>query len=606
MKVRPPGSRFMPVEYINRDVEAALTQRTAGCNLRDGGKNNMFQVLPQPIGDNVSENQYDYITEYQVESDLSDEVFEVSYSNRHRRRLLGHCYSLKYPIDYSEPSRRAMRRELEILRILPIHPNFVRFDGVVIGRWENIPYQITGILMEECQGGSLYDYINSAGYVLRRQGMRTPIDHHLPITEGSPNMSSGYDSFTSKGRQRPDQNNQKEGSSYQQVSSPLCSFTEQISRALEHLHFAKIVHTRVASTSVYLTSDYTDPLEMPSDQMVKLGDFSYASGSNDAIVADPNLQPPAIFILIVVLKRRNRSQRGRKAIIIIWKRFKLEVSFWMNSRAFVFDGTREHVIDIPYGQRNRVNWEDENHCENFLFEDISIRNIIWMFEQMSYVLNTDIHRIAVNANHCSGNVSRILCWLNHRQRSIDDLQIYFNKLEDFADIISLCQTLNIKRTLDIANLSKSQIGNKLNPKFEMDNLWLRADNLEQWITLDNIMDFDCIHIDLTSFTFTSSDMNRYLKAWVNGCNFRMEYLYLGLRPLDHKMLTDGIEVEEVNASIVRSYNSKILGPTEFEGGTDILSKDGRRATFRQIIDNDYLYPEQRFPFEMVVWPKDGQ
>ncbi|EFP08318.1 hypothetical protein CRE_05288 [Caenorhabditis remanei] len=388
MKVRPPGSRFMPVEYINRDVEAALTQRTAGCNLRDGGKNNMFQVLPQPIGDNVSENQYDYTTEYQVESDLSDEVFEedicISTPNSSFRRFdspsfclmapiapfeefddlpayafqnfrfgkpyeregntyclmttavdisRGHCYSLKYPKDYckflyrsfftkhsclAEPSRRAMRRELEILRILPIHPNFVRFDGVVIGRWENIPYQITGILMEECQGGSLYDYINSAGYVLRRQGMRTPNDHHLPITEGSPNMSSGYDSFTSKGRQSPDQNNQKEGSSYQQVSSPLCSFTEQISRALEHLHFAKIVHTRVASTSVYLTSDYTDPLEMPSEQMVKLGDFSYASGSNDAIVADPNLQPQAIFILIVMLKRRNRSQRGRKAIIIIW------------------------------------------------------------------------------------------------------------------------------------------------------------------------------------------------------------------------------------------------------------------------------------------------
>ncbi|EFO92448.1 hypothetical protein CRE_11082 [Caenorhabditis remanei] len=342
MKVRPPGSRFMPVEYINRDVEAALTQRTAGCNLRDGGKSNMFQVLPQPIGDNVSESQYDYITEYQVESDLSDEVFEVSYSNRHRKRLLkisafllrtlhsvasiphpsaswhqshrlrnsmtcqhitqkiiaSFYTEVSFPKHYclAEPSRRAMRRELEILRILPIHPNFVRFDGVVIGRWENIPYQITGILMEECQGGSLYDYINSAGYVLRRQGMRTPNDHHLPIIEGSPNMSSGYDSFTSKGRQSPDQNNQKEGSSYQQVSSTLCSFTEQISRALEHLHFAKIVHTRVASTSVYLTSDYTDPLEMPSEQMVKLGDFSYASGSNDAIVADPNLQPPEIIM----------------------------------------------------------------------------------------------------------------------------------------------------------------------------------------------------------------------------------------------------------------------------------------------------------------------
>ncbi|EFO90238.1 hypothetical protein CRE_05341 [Caenorhabditis remanei] len=234
----------------------------------------------------------------------------------------------------------------------------------------------------------------------------------------------------------------------------------------------------------------------------------------------------------------------------------MEVSFWINSRAFVLDGTEEHVIDIPYGQKNRVNWEDENHESNFIFEDISIRNIIWMFEQMSYVFNTDIHRIAMSADQCFGNVSRILCWLNYRQRSIEDLRIDFNTLEDIANIISLCQTLNIKRILDIANFSESHTGKRLNPKFEMDNLWLRANNLDQWITLDNIMDFDCIHVDLTSFAFTSSDMNRYLKAWVNGCNFRMTYLNLGLRPLDHKILTDGVEVDEVNASIVRSYNSK--------------------------------------------------
>ncbi|KAF1758552.1 hypothetical protein GCK72_015011 [Caenorhabditis remanei] len=107
----------------------------------------------------------------------------------------------------------------------------------------------------------------------------------------------------------------------------------------------------------------------------------------------------------------------------------------------------------------------------------------------------------------------------------------------------------------------------------MDNLWLHAYNLNKWITLDNIMDFDCIHIDLTSFSFTSSDMNRYLKAWINGCNYRMKLL---------------------------------IGPAVFEDGTNIRSKDGRRATFKQIIDRDYLDSERHFPFKMVVWPADDQ
>ncbi|CAO4379655.1 unnamed protein product [Caenorhabditis nigoni] len=351
--VRQPGARFLPVENVNRDVEAGLAQRTVGCNIQNGPKVNMFQVLPQPpYGDSASDHHYDYISEYQVESEMSDEVFEedicISTPNTPYRIMdspsfclmapiapfeefddlpayafqtfrfgkpyerpgnpyclmttamdvsRGNCFSLKYPRDYSEPTRRALRRELEILRILPLHPNIVHFDGVVIGRWENIPYQITGILMEECLGGTLHDYINSAGFVLRRQGMRTPDDACLPIADESPNQSSGYNSFTSKGRQTPEQKTNQDKNSCQIVSSKFISFAEQISSALEHLHFVRIIHSRVSSMSVFLSSDFTDPLEMSSEQIVKLGDFSNAfPNSNDASVLDPMLQPPEVMM----------------------------------------------------------------------------------------------------------------------------------------------------------------------------------------------------------------------------------------------------------------------------------------------------------------------
>ncbi|CAP28948.2 Protein CBG09666 [Caenorhabditis briggsae] len=351
--VRQPGARFLPVENMNRDVEAGLAQRTVGCNIQNGPKVNMFQVLPQPpYGDSTSDHHYDYISEYQVESEMSDEVFEedicISTPNTPYRIMdspsfclmapiapfeefddlpayafqtfrfgkpyerpgnpyclmttamdvsRGNCFSLKYPRDYSEPTRRALRRELEILRILPLHPNIVHFNGVVIGRWENIPYQITGILMEECLGGTLHDYINSAGFVLRRQGMRTPDDVCLPIANESPNQSSGYNSFTSKGRQTPEQKTNQDKNSCQIVSSKFIGFAEQISSALEHLHFVRIIHSRVSSMSIFLSCDFTDPLEMPSEQIVKLGDFSNAfPNSNDASVLDPMLQPPEVMM----------------------------------------------------------------------------------------------------------------------------------------------------------------------------------------------------------------------------------------------------------------------------------------------------------------------
>ncbi|KAF1758016.1 hypothetical protein GCK72_014474 [Caenorhabditis remanei] len=136
----------------------------------------------------------------------------------------------------------------------------------------------------------------------------------------------------------------------------------------------------------------------------------------------------------------------------------------------------------------------------------------------------------------------------------------------------------------------------------MDYLWMRGGSSNTWISLDNIMDFDCIHIDLASFSFTSYDMNRYLKAWINGCNARMEYLFLGLRSLDHNVLTDGMHAEENDASTVRIYSHQRLEiPCVFEGGTNIRRKDGRLATFQQIIGD--VGSVQRFPFKMVVWPE---
>uniref|UniRef100_A0A1I7UNH7 Protein kinase domain-containing protein n=1 Tax=Caenorhabditis tropicalis TaxID=1561998 RepID=A0A1I7UNH7_9PELO len=358
--VKPAESKFVvPVGSSNKGVEKALTQRVFNYTIHDGGsKGGVFQnaftnqmqfpsesITPRPYGDFDAENPYEYILDHYVESELSDDVFEEdisfttnpsihqtdspaaspmppiapfedfdtlpAYAHRNFRfgksyetpgnafsRMKaavdvsrGHCFTLKFSKDYSEPTRKALRKELEVLRTLPLHQNCVRFDGVVIGRWENIPYQITGILMEDCRGGSLHYYIDAVGLALRRQAMRTPDDPALPFTDGTPNLSSGYESFTSKGRQSPDGQ-----SDSQRVSNAFCRFAENISAALEHLHRAGILHTRVSNVSVYLSFDYNDPLdEVLSSQVAKLGDFGSSSRSPNDVVIDTVLQPPEVI-----------------------------------------------------------------------------------------------------------------------------------------------------------------------------------------------------------------------------------------------------------------------------------------------------------------------
>lgn len=312
------------------------------------------------------------------------------------------------------------------------------------------------------------------------------------------------------------------------------------------------------------------------------------------------------WIPIDILILSNASKRTAALLhsIVHKKRFKIKIGFWMNARAFIQDGKDEHVIDIPYEQNSQI--DIEKPPLNFVFECVSIYNIIWKFDRISFVLNTDVYCVSINANHCFGNVSIILYWLNYRQRSVDDVVIDYDVL-NVDDLYLLINSLKINKNLIITIRSKSHSVKLLNPKFEVDTFWMRGENSNSWMTLDDIINFNCVHIDLASFSFTSSDMNRYLKAWINGCNPRMEYLKLGVQPLDHKVLIEGIEVEEIDASVVKSYDSQVLYINcAFKGGTNIRRTDGKVATFQQIIYNEGLDSDQRFPFRMVVWPGGTQ
>ncbi|CAB3401049.1 unnamed protein product [Caenorhabditis bovis] len=207
--------------------------------------------------------------------------------------IRGGSFSMKFGRNYSAEVKQAMKRELEIIKDLPPHLNCVRFDGLAITRWDKNPFQVVGLLFENCRGGTLRRYIHAVGTVLRRKAITSPNGNLTDLrSEETPSPpSSGYDSMKRDATATPDVSFERS-----MVSTALrfCQFSEQISAALEHLHRAGIVHTHVTTSCIYLFRDYDDPLDVLCDQMVKLGDFGNAATCADEVVVDHNLQPPEV------------------------------------------------------------------------------------------------------------------------------------------------------------------------------------------------------------------------------------------------------------------------------------------------------------------------
>uniref|UniRef100_A0A1I7U1J5 DUF1330 domain-containing protein n=1 Tax=Caenorhabditis tropicalis TaxID=1561998 RepID=A0A1I7U1J5_9PELO len=89
----------------------------------------------------------------------------------------------------------------------------------------------------------------------------------------------------------------------------------------------------------------------------------------------------------------------------------------------------------------------------------------------------------------------------------------------------------------------------------------------------------------------------------------MKYFRVKVAVMDYQRLIDEINVFKRDRSLKRAYNHEgpdLLEGFEFEGGSDIRSVSGRRATFQQdprvyrYWDGQVREKDHRI-FQMVVW-----
>lgn len=145
-----------------------------------------------------------------------------------------------FAIKYSQQGIGLLRREFKILNHVSVnHANLVRWLGVGV-----CSGQVLSLLFEPCNGGTLSNFLDETRKSLI----------HGPIFE-LPSM----------------------GNKVHFVAYHLHRFALNVAQALVFLHEQGCVHSHVTAENVYLAQDYNDPLDIPCDQSVKLGDFCWAT-----------------------------------------------------------------------------------------------------------------------------------------------------------------------------------------------------------------------------------------------------------------------------------------------------------------------------------------
>lgn len=215
---------------------------------------------------------------------------------------------------------------------------------------------------------------------------------------------------------------------------------------------------------------------------------------------------------------------------------------------------------------------------------------IWI-EYICELFGCDVTTLDVYPNHF-GRLCQISNWLNSRQSSIQDCKVD-GHIVNPEILSSFLHTLKITRNLTLSFNHDYEITPVHFPILKMDYFWVRAARDINWIPIESILTSDCVHIDLGYLTFEETDMNRFLKGWINGSNKRLKSFSTWLDEMNHQLLIDGIEVEERDTSVKRIYDRKQLHQEGilFDGGYDVRYNNSELATFQQ---SDRL-------FRMVVW-----
>uniref|UniRef100_A0A1I7V493 F-box domain-containing protein n=1 Tax=Caenorhabditis tropicalis TaxID=1561998 RepID=A0A1I7V493_9PELO len=119
-----------------------------------------------------------------------------------------------------------------------------------------------------------------------------------------------------------------------------------------------------------------------------------------------------------------------------------------------------------------------------------------------------------------------------------------------------------------------------------------------WLTIDNLIEFDCCDILIVVTKLSNQDMNRFLKSWVNGGFPRLRSLSLQLKQVEFEVLTEGLDGTVVRRDQRRPYVLNEKETRWISNSWDIRNNENCVASVHWY---DTMYNPNKW-FNIVAWP----
>ncbi|UMM30294.1 hypothetical protein L5515_012235 [Caenorhabditis briggsae] len=285
--------------------------------------------------------------------------------------------------------------------------------------------------------------------------------------------------------------------------------------------------------------------------------------------------------------------------------FKIKISIQMMAMLETSKGDTSESFFIPYLDCDRLDLKDILESAMFSFSNDSLASLTVSIDGMTRFLKCDIDSLIIDCGHCIGMMPQILGWLNERQQSINELIIKYEAERDVEDLDYFLKNMNVVESFVIYVDTLPDGMRPLHPKFKCDFLSVTDHPSNNWMSLKDISNSDCKHIQLDTSEFTPTEWNTFLKSWKNGSNQRMEYITANIIESEDMMieLTDGLNVVEREESLIRTFVF-VSTPCAFFGGLDIKREDEKVASVViGPIMHDHDDGKQIRALTVVVWPE---
>uniref|UniRef100_A0A1I7UX70 F-box domain-containing protein n=1 Tax=Caenorhabditis tropicalis TaxID=1561998 RepID=A0A1I7UX70_9PELO len=112
-----------------------------------------------------------------------------------------------------------------------------------------------------------------------------------------------------------------------------------------------------------------------------------------------------------------------------------------------------------------------------------------------------------------------------------------------------------------------------------------------FLTLEHLMNFDCVEIYTDCFWFSNEELNQFLMHWINGGSPRLKCFFADIRDYNQQLALKDIDVQESEEQ-TRIYKS-LSAEVEFDN-LEIRRNDGAVASIK--------YFQECGTFVFAVWP----